>query len=332
MTISIMATEAAEAPQVVKRQYALNQTVCEQLGSRIRKFAPSFVYIVGRGSSDHAGVFAKYLIEIELGIAVCASAPSVSTIYGTQLTLNQALVIVISQSGRSPDILSQTVAAKNSGALCVALVNDQSSPLAELVDVVLPLHAGPELAIAATKSYIATLHGLLMLVAYWKQDQALIASLAKLPGYLQQTIDAPMQLPTAFVQPLVHCVVLGRGFGYAIAREIALKLKEVCGVHAEAFSSAEFFHGPIALVEKKLAIIDVCVQDESCSSQGEQMDEVKRRGGQLCRLSQLSSCIEPRLAPITIVQRFYLDIQRIAVDMGKDPDNPIGLKKVTRTV
>ena len=332
MTVSLMAKETAEAPRVVKQQFAQNRAICTTLGARIREFAPSFVYMVGRGSSGHAGVFAKYLIEIELGIPVTASAPSVLSIYGKHLQLKQALVIVISQSGRSPDILAQAQAAKDSGALCVALVNDQASPLACMVDVVLPLHAGPELAIAATKSYIATLHGLLMLVAYWKQDQPLIDSLAKLPGYLQEAIDAPLQLPTSFVKPLVHCVVLGRGFGYAIAREAALKLKEVCGVHAEAFSSAEFLHGPITLIDKKLAIVAVCVQDGSYASHSEQIAEVKRRGAQLCTLSQISNTIEPRLAPITIMQRFYLDIEMIAVAMGNDPDNPVGLTKITKTV
>jgi glucosamine--fructose-6-phosphate aminotransferase (isomerizing) len=309
-----------------------NRENCELLSKKIRQFAPSFVYMVGRGSSDHAGVFAKYLIEVEMGIAVTASAPSVNSIYGTQLSLERALVLVISQSGRSPDILAQTMAAKKSGALCVALVNDQSSPLAQMVDVVLPLHAGEEKAVAATKSYIATLSVLLQLIAYWKQDQQLIDALLDLPKHLQQAIDAPAQLCTDYVRTLAHCVVLGRGFGYAISREIALKLKEVCGVHAEAFSSAEFLHGPVTLVEKKLAIIDVCINDEAYHSHFEQIQEVQRRGAKLCKLSQSSEYIHPRLAPLTILQRFYLDIENIAVSLGQDPDCPAGLKKVTQTL
>jgi glucosamine--fructose-6-phosphate aminotransferase (isomerizing) len=332
MITSIMAKEAASAPNVVAKQLATNQTNCELLGEKIRQFAPSYVYMVGRGSSDHAGVFAKYLIEVEMGLAVTASAPSVTSIYGTQLNLERALVVVISQSGRSPDILAQTVAAKKSGALCVALVNDQDSPLAQLVDVVLPLHAGEEKAVAATKSYIATLSALLQLVAYWKQDQHLIEALVRLPAQLQNAVQSPMQLSKEYVQQLSHCVVLGRGFGYAISREIALKLKEVCGVHAEAFSSAEFLHGPVTLVEKKLAIIDVTVMDESESSHLEQIQEVKNRGAKLCHLAQTSSDLHPRLAPLTILQRFYLDIEAIAVSLGQDPDKPAGLKKVTRTL
>jgi glutamine---fructose-6-phosphate transaminase (isomerizing) len=332
MTTSIMAREAASAPGVVAKQLAANLANCELLGEKIREFAPAYVYMVGRGSSDHAGVFAKYLIEVEMGIAVTASAPSVTSIYGTQLNLERALVLVISQSGRSPDILAQTAAAKASGALCVALVNDQDSPLAKLVDVVLPLQAGEEKAVAATKSYIATLSALLQLVAYWKRDQKLINALQELPLHLQKAVESPQQLSTAYIQGLAHCVVLGRGFGYAISKEIALKLKEVCSVHAEAFSSAEFLHGPVTLVEKKLAIIDVTVKDESEASHLEQIREVSSRGAKLCSLSQTSENIHPRLAPLTILQRFYLDIEAIAVSLGQDPDKPAGLKKVTQTL
>jgi len=332
MTTSIMAREANEAPEVIKNQLVKNTVLCQELGERIRQLNPKLVYIIGRGSSDHAGVYAKYLIEVELGIPVTASAPSVTTVFGTKLNLAGALVLVISQSGRSPDILMQTQIAKDSGAFCVALVNDETSPLAEIVDVVLPLLAGEEKAIAATKSYLATLSAILHLVANWKKDESLLSALDDLPRYLAQATKAETQLPTAFIEHVKHGVVLGRGFGYAIAREIALKLKEVCGVHAEAFSSAEFLHGPVTLVEKKLAIVDISVQDESMQAHTQQIVEMRTRGAVLCHLTQTSSDIHPRLAPLTILQRFYLDVEQIAVQMGNDPDNPIGLKKVTKTV
>ncbi len=332
MTTSIMAREANEAPEVIQNQLAKNAGLCQELGKRIRQLNPKLVYIIGRGSSDHAGVYAKYLIEVELGIPVTASAPSVTTVYGTNLNLAGALVLVISQSGRSPDILMQTQIAKECGAFVVALVNDQESPLAEIVDVVLPLLAGEEKAVAATKSYLATLSAILQLVANWKQDQSLVSALDSLPTYLTQATTAETQLTTEFIKHIKHGVVLGRGFGYAIAREIALKLKEVCGVHAEAFSSAEFLHGPVTLVEKKLAIVDISVQDESLQPHTEQIAEMRKRGAVLSHLTQIGSDIHPRLAPLTILQRFYLDVEQIAVQMGNDPDNPIGLKKVTKTV
>lgn len=331
MPTSIMAIETAETPEIIGQQLAHNEVLCQQLSQHIRHFAPQFVYTIGRGSSDHAAVFAKYLIEVELAIPVCHAAPSVSTIYAQNLALKKALVIVISQSGRSPDILAQIQAARSQGALCIALVNDASSPLAELVDFVLPLRAGEEKAVAATKSYLSTLSAILQLVAHWKQHNVLLEALSSLPIHMQKSLESPVQLPVAFVKDLSHCVVLGRGFGYAIAREMALKLKEVCGVHAEAFSSAEFLHGPVTLAEKHIAAIDVCVHDESMLSHQQQIKEFSRRGARVIHLTQSSDDIHPRLAPLTILQRFYLDIEQIAMAMGLDPDNPAGLLKITQT-
>ncbi|GAB3018231.1 glucosamine-6-phosphate deaminase NagB-II [Bowmanella dokdonensis] len=332
MFTTIMAKEATETPGRVRHQLEHNRDACYQLGQRIRLFDPAFVLMVGRGSSDHAGVFAKYLIEVETGTPVTASAPSVASIYGKELRLRQALVIVISQSGRSPDILAQAQAAKNAGGLVVALVNDTHSPLAQLVDFVLPLNAGEEKAVAATKSYLCTLSALLQMVAYWKQDKQLIEALETLPEALQKSIDAPLQLTLEFVRELKHCVVLGRGFGYAIARELALKLKEVCAIHAEAFSSAEFLHGPVTLVQKKLAVVDLAVEDESFEAHRQQIVEVKRRGAVVCHMTQPVRQIHPRLAPLTLLQRFYLDVEQAALAMGYNPDQPQGLNKVTQTL
>lgn len=332
MTTSLMAQEAAQTPNRIERQLKDNQTLCASLGETIRAFDPNLVYMVGRGSSDHAGVFAKYLIEIETGLPVAASAPSVASVYQQTLKLDKALVIVISQSGRSPDILAQCQMAKDAGALCVALVNDISSPLADMVDVAVPLNAGAENAVAATKSFLTTLSALTQIVAHWQQDQTLLKALNQLPEQMSQAIQAPPQLNLEFIQPLSHCVVLGRGLGYAISREIALKLKEVCSVHAEAFSSAEFLHGPVTLVEKQLAIIDVSIEDESITSHQQQIEEVRSRGAQLIHLKQTSPQLHPRLAPLTLLQRFYLDIEAIAGEMGFNPDAPAGLNKVTKTL
>jgi len=332
MTTTIMAKEAAQAPHLIAQQLANNEDICEKLGSQLRENRPQFVYIIGRGSSDHAGVFAKYLIEVELGIPVCSAAPSVGSIFKRQLALKNALVICISQSGRSPDILAQARAAQESGAICVALVNDETSPLAELADAVVPIGAGQEKAVAATKSYLATLSAIVQLVSCWVQADGLKQGLLALPKYLQQAIDDKPQLTYEFVSPLRNCMVLGRGFGYAISREIALKLKEVCSIHAESFSSAEFLHGPAALVAKQLSIIDIDLQDESTSAHREQIAEMKKRNATLLQLYSCSSDVHPRLAPLLIMQRFYLDVEKISVQMGLNPDAPEGLNKVTQTV
>jgi glucosamine--fructose-6-phosphate aminotransferase (isomerizing) len=332
MTSTIMAQEAAEAPARIREQLAANSSTIAAIVSQINQRAPKYVYMVGRGSSDHAGVFAKYLIEIEIGLPVVHSAPSIASVYNKQLQLTDALVLVISQSGRSPDILAQVAMAKAAGAMVVALVNDTTSPLAEQADFVVPLFVGPEKAVAATKSYLATLSALLQLVAVWSQQAELLKAVNALPELLLQAQGLPAQLTPEGVANVKHGVVLGRGPGYAIAREIALKLKEVCGIHAEAFSSAEFLHGPVTLVKDQFAIIDVTVHDEAYSAHKAQINEVQSRGASLVHLDHGDLMTHPRVLPLLVLQRFYLDVEVVARSRGVDPDAPPGLNKVTKTV
>ena len=329
---SIMALEASEAPQRIAQQLAANATTVEQVVAHIRQRSPKFVYMVGRGSSDHAGVFAKYLIEIELGLPVAAAAPSIASVYNKSLQLQDALVLVISQSGRSPDILAQVEMAKNSGAMVVALVNDSSSPLAEQAHFTLPLHVGVEKAVAATKSYLATLSAILHLVSVWSGKADLQNAVASLPASLEAAMALPQQLSASALEAVAHLVVLGRGLGYAISREIALKLKEVCGIHAEAFSSAEFLHGPVTLVKNQFAIVDVTVEDESLQAHRQQIEDVTGRGAAVVQLHHKGVIAHNRVLPLLILQRFYLDVEVVARSRGINPDAPPGLNKVTKTV
>ncbi len=332
MTNTIMELEARSAPQKIAEQLAANAGLTKELGEKLRNFKPKFVMIVGRGSSDHAGVFAKYLFEIEVGIPTFAAAPSVASVYGKSLQLEGGLVIVISQSGRSPDILAQARMAKNAGAFCVALVNDETAPIKDIVDVVLPLRAGEEKAVAATKSYLATLSAIIQLTAEWTQSESLAAAVDSMPKALQTAVDAEPQLTAESLKGVKNLVVLGRGLGYAVTKELALKMKEVCSIHAESFSSAEFLHGPVTLVEKKLTIVDACINDESLESHVEQVNNVTERGADVVHLNQTSNDIHPRIAPLALLQRFYIDVAAVAVARGIDPDQPEGLKKVTQTL
>lgn len=330
--MSLMQREALQAPALIAEQLQRNATPCQHIAAQIRAFDPALVYIVGRGTSDHAGVFAKYLIEVELGIPVAAAAPSVSSVFGQTLKLQRALVVLISQSGRSEDLLSQARAARDSGALLLALVNDGESPLAQLADLALPIGAGHEHAVAATKSYLCTLSALLQLVAAWKQDDGLMAALPALPEAMRQVQQLPAQLTAADLTDCRHCIVLGRGFGYAIAREIALKIKEVCGIQAEAFSSAEFLHGPASLLNQPLRLLDVALPDASLMVHQPQMAEFQRRGGQSIALWPAAAFVpQPRLSALLLMQRFYLDVEAVATQMGLNPDAPPGLNKVTST-
>jgi len=329
---SLMFKEASEAADKIQLQLNLNTQIIQTIAHKLQQIQPNMVMIVGRGSSDHAGVFAKYLIEIETGVPTFAAAPSVTSVYNKSLTLDNALVIIISQSGRSPDILAQAKQAKDNGAFCVALLNDGSAPLAELVDYVVPLHAGEEKSVAATKSYLATLSAIIQLVAYWSDDQSLISALATIPKALHEAAESSNQLVNADLSGIEHLVVLGRGLGYAVSKEIALKLKEVCAIHAEAFSSAEFLHGPVTLVESGLKVVEISIPDESETSHKLQVADLRQRGADLVHLHTVTQSIHPRIAALTVLQRFYLDIEQIAIERGLNPDEPRGLKKVTQTL
>lgn len=331
MNQSVMAKEAREVPQVIRGQLASNEARVATLVDTLKQRKPQFIYMIGRGSSDHAGVFAKYLFEVEMGIPVCAAALSIAGVYGKSLNLQGAVAFVISQSGRSPDILRQAQSAKEGGAFLVAFVNDETSPLAELADAVVPVSAGEEKAVAATKSYLATLSALVHVCAKWKNDDTLMSGLQQLPALFDKVVEEPAQLAKAFLDNTRNAIVLGRGFGYAIGREVALKLKEVLGIHAEAFSSAEFIHGPVTLVERKLKILALDIADESASFNHDIIRDVTQRGAECLTMSCLHADVHPRLAPLLVMLRFYLDVEAMAVALGLDPDTPPGLNKVTKT-
>ena len=328
-----MASEAAESAEKIGYQLERNKDRIKALAKKLQSLPLHSVMLVGRGSSDHAGVYAKYLIEIELGLATFAAAPSVASIYGKQLHLEGCLVIIISQSGQSPDILEQAKQSKVAGAYCIALLNDEQAPLVKIVDEVIPLSVGKETSVAATKSFLGTLSALLQLVAYWSEETALIKALETLPEKLTEAVNASSQLFVEDLNDTKNLVVLARGLGYAISKEIALKLKEVLAIHAEAFSSAEFLHGPVALIDTDLKILQLEVQDESFQSHQQQITGLKQRGAEVIDLHhRFSQSIHRRLAPLVILQRFYLDLDAIAVANGINPDKPVGLKKVTETL
>ncbi|MFC4701251.1 glucosamine-6-phosphate deaminase NagB-II [Glaciecola siphonariae] len=339
---SIMAQEAASSPSVIAEQLSHNQVLCRSLAQGFANHPPRAIMMIGRGTSDHAGVFAKYLFEIGCQIPVISAAPSVAGIFNSCLKLEGCLAIAISQSGQSPDILHQTKLAKQGGAFTLALVNDEASPLAKMCDAVLPVCAGQEKAVAATKSYLATLSALVHLFSQWclidggdategEKPNLLAQALTQLPEQMRQTQALSPLLQNADLKDVAHCVVLGRGFGYAIALEAALKLKEVLGIQAEAFSSAEFVHGPVTLVHKKLCVLNICIDDESAQGHRKQIEDVKQRGGRVIDIT-VKNTSHPRLHALLIMQRFYLDLERVAIERGQNPDAPIGLKKVTETV
>ncbi|HEV7384540.1 MAG TPA: SIS domain-containing protein [Phenylobacterium sp.] len=333
-----MFREAAQAPAVVERLLSANRQAVETLALDLRRRPPRAVVTLGRGSSDHAATYAKYLIETGLGVLTASSAPSVSSVYEARQDLRDMLFLAISQSGRSPDLLSAVAAARAAGARVVALVNDAVSPMADLAHVTLPLHAGPEKSVAATKSYVAALAAIAQLTAAWAGDAELTAALERLPEQLARAWDMDWSRAVGVLAPVQSLYVLGRGPGFAAAQEAALKLKETCGLHAEAFSTAEVLHGPMALVEGRFPVLIFAQGDLSEDGVVGLARELGARGAQVL----LAGADEPgalpytrthaTLQPIALIQSFYRLANGLALARGLDPDSPPHLRKVTETV
>jgi glucosamine--fructose-6-phosphate aminotransferase (isomerizing) len=250
------------------------------------------------------------------------------------------LFIAISQSGKSPDLLAATESAKATGALTVALCNTPDAPLMQRVDVAVPLHAGRESSVAATKSYIASLSCIAQLVASWTQDMELSAALARLPSQLSRAWDCDWTAGVASLAPAVNLFVVARGFGLGIAQEAALKLKETCGLHAEAFSSAEVKHGPMALVRAGFPVLMFSQDDETragieqlAAEFGARKAKVLLAGAKARDATILPTIVaHPVIEPILQIQSFYRLANSLSLARGLDPDRPPHLNKVTETV
>ena len=342
---TLMFTEASEGGAAVRHFLDQNRPALEQLAKHLRANPPKSVTTCARGSSDHAATFGKYLIETMMGVPVSSAALSVSSIYASPVSTGESLCIAISQSGRSPDLLTAVKAHKAAGAHVVALVNDESSPLAKLADTLLPLCAGPEKSVAATKSYIASLAGLAAIAAYWAGDDALRDALDGLPDQLEAAFGLDWSPALPALVSARNLFVIGRGYGLAAAQEAALKLKETCALHAEAFSSAEVRHGPMAIVGEGFPILALATGDDAGDSVREVAAEFAERGAAVMLADPLGVMETPTgtvvhlpsivtvqaLEPIILIQSFYRLANTLSVARGLNPDSPPHLNKVTRT-
>ena len=336
-TETLMFNEAAQSASVIAAQFARNRDVVQALAADLRQNPPPFVVTCARGSSDHAATYAKYLFETQLGLVTASASPSVGSVYEAPLQLRGALYIVISQSGKSPDLLRNAEAAKAAGARVVALVNVEDSPLALLAETVIPLGAGAERSVAATKSYLASLAAILQLCAYWRDDPTLIAALDALPAALAEAWQCDWSALTEGLVDAHNLFVVGRGPGLGAAQEAALKFKETCGLHAEAYSSAEVKHGPMALVDRGFPVLAFAQPDETGAGTRAVAEEFTARGAQVWLAGAggnlpVAAAPHPLCAPLLTVQSFYRAINALALRRGHNPDLPPHLNKVTETV
>jgi len=332
---TLMFAEAAEAPQVAERQIESLAEPMRRLGEKLRELDPHVVITCARGSSDHAATFAKYLIETRVRTPVASFAPSTSSLYGTAWRkLKGALFLAVSQSGRSPDLLVSATAAREAGAFVVAIVNDAEAPLAGVADLAIPMLAGPERSVAATKSFIASLLVTARIVAAWTEDGELSGALADAPDLLRQAwaLDWSPALPV--LRAASNLFVLGRGLSLGIAQEAALKLKETCGLHAEAYSAAEVKHGPMAIVGEGFPMLMLPPNDEAGEAFAPLARDFAERGAHVLAAGETLPALtdaHPALMPVATILSFYRFAAALSLARGLDPDRPPHLRKVTRT-
>ena len=338
---SMMATEAQESPAAVARMLAAEGRTIAALGRRLAARAPPVVVTCARGSSDHAAGYLKYLLEIATGIPVASVGPSVASVYGARLQLAGGVLVSVSQSGRSPDLVALQAAAHAAGALTVAIVNATDGPLAQEADTVIALNAGPERSVAATKSFICATAAAAALVAAWTGDAALGAAVDGLPETLDVALRCDWSAARKTIGQASSLFVLGRGPGYPVALEAALKCKEVAAIHAEAFSIAEVMHGPLRLVHDSFPVLAWLPDDAAIAANRAGLARIVAAGGSLFTASPVAAP-GARLAsaatghgftdPIAMALSFYGFIEQVSRARGFDPDRPANLRKVTETL
>ncbi len=356
-TPTAMLREIEAIPAVVGRLLAEGGPEIERAAAAIRAVDPAWVSLVARGTSDHAAIHMRYLIETELGIPAGMAAPSTVTIYGAQLRWRGGLVIAVSQSGRSPDLIGVLEAARAGGALTVAIVNDAASPLAAAADHVIDCRAGEERSVAATKSYVGQLAAGAFLVAALARSPALANAITRMPGLLDDALsvaadavndDAPIVAEFAASE---RSIVIGRGFEYPTALETALKLKETSRLFAEGYSSADFSHGPVVLTGPEVPILAIRpdgrmgpLVDEGIGAAltagsvpwivgGSGLTAAAPAGMRPDRLIALPlpGDLPEALASLATILPGQLLAEAVARRRGYDPDAPPGLRKVTLT-
>ena len=337
---TLMFRETQESAEVVRGQRLRNRDTIAALAERLRAHRPRAILTLARGSSDHAATFARYLIETRAGMLTSSASPSVGSIYESTPDLTGTDVLAISQSGRSPDLLTAAKRGAAAGARTIAMVNEEDSPLAAMADVTVPLAAGPERSVAATKSFIASLAAVLDLLAAWTKDAALEAALSILPDKLAAAWDLDWSAAVTELSAANAMYVVGRGHGLGIAQEAALKLKETCGIHAEAFSAAEVRHGPMAVVRDGFPSLLFGQRDESLEGVADLANEFAGRGARVISagipnapgLNLPVIDADPVIAPILEIASFYRLANALALARGLDPDRPLHLSKVTETL
>ncbi len=337
---SQMRREIEEIPSAVDRLLTADSEVLTRTAREIAAHDPSYLISVARGTSDHACTYLKYASELLLGLPMASVGPSIASIYGRKLNTGPALCISISQSGQSPDIVEMTRTVTQGGAYSVAITNDPASPLASTALATLPIHAGPELSVAATKTFVTSLVAGLWLLAEMQKDQDLLNAIRALPDALDRATRCDWSEAAQALGP-GSLYTLGRGPSWAISNEAALKFKETCQIHAESYSSAEVLHGPVSIVDAGFPVIAFTAADAAENALVRVADQISDKGAQVFVTSDKAEKAN-RLEhvrtghwltdPIAGIVSFSAMVEHVALLRGINPDAPRHLRKVTETV
>ena len=342
--MSLMLQEISEQPVVLKRTIQAEKAKLAKLGSFLRDREIDLIVLVARGSSDNASLFGRYLLEITTGIPVSLSAPSVFTLYNAKLNFKRAVVIGVSQSGEGTDINAVLESAKKSGAFTIGITNEADSTMAKIADETLLIHAGREKSVAATKTYTGQMLHFYMLASILSDAKI---GYDKIPHYSAQALQLKSEVETIVKRYVFmeNCVVVGRGLNYGNSYELALKLMETCYVVAERFSSADFFHGPLAIVERRFPVILFAPQGVTQQSNIDLLMRLKelhadslaitndqKIAAESSRALLMPPDIDEFLSPIPFIIPAQLFAALLAQEKGLDADAPRSLSKVTKTI
>jgi glucosamine--fructose-6-phosphate aminotransferase (isomerizing) len=335
-----MRREIDEIPDAVARLLERSSAEFKTAGLALREKDPAFLVTIARGSSDHAATFIKYAVELTAGRPVASLGPSLASIYGAKLKLAGGAAIAISQSGKSPDIVAMAEAATAAGAVTIALTNTLPSPIASACTHALDIQAGPELAVAATKSFVNSIVAGLALLCEWTDDADLRAALQNLPDVFGKAVTLQWDDFAAELGDVESLYMLGRGPALAIASEAALKFKETSNMHAEAYSAAEVLHGPVALVEDKFPLLAFAARDAAENSVVEIVEGLAGKRAlafatsDKVRAARQLPFVEtghPLTDALALILPFYGFVESWSRSRGFNPDAPVALKKVTET-
>ncbi|HEY7414361.1 MAG TPA: SIS domain-containing protein [Ktedonobacteraceae bacterium] len=342
---SLLEQEIFSQPDVVARLLDQETQHIQDIVAKLPPF--DYVLIAARGSSDHAATYAQYSWGIHAGYPVALTAPSLLTLYNRPPRMKNALVIGISQSGQSPDIAAVLSEAKRQGRPTIAITNYSNSPLAAAADHVIEMHAGPEKSVAATKTYLAQLVIMMLFAAAWSGEKQRFAELQQLPEAITVALQSSTDIAqrTERYRYMDDCVVIGRGYNYSTAFELALKLKELTYLMANAYSSADFRHGPIATVHEGLPTILIMPSGDTIDDMLDLTGELQERRAELLIISDtpqalklartafpLTTYVPEWLSPVVATIPGQLLALYLALTRGLDPDMPRGLNKITRTL